>query len=303
SKVGYRCDYSSMLQNMVRTNPQGALAFAKKAATADPPQVDAGAVVELFMSTNMVQETTAFLLEALKNNRKEEGYLQTKLLEINLLGGSPQVADAILDNEMFSHYDRTHVAKLCENAGLYQRALEHYSQEGDIKRLMAYAPAMNVEFIVSYFGNLSRETSAAVIKEMLGKNMRQNLQVVVQIATAYSDQIGAEQLIEVLESFKSYEGLFYYLGAVVNNSTEPLVHFKYIEAAAKMQQFKEVERVCRDSTVYEPERVKRFLMEAKLPDPRPLIHVCDRHGFIEEMTGYLYNNTLQKYIEVYVQKL
>lgn len=37
-----------------------------------------------------------------------------------------QVADAILDNEMFTHYDRTHVAKLCENAGLYQRALEHY---------------------------------------------------------------------------------------------------------------------------------------------------------------------------------
>lgn len=37
-----------------------------------------------------------------------------------------QVADAILDNDMFTHYDRTHVAKLCENAGLYQRALEHY---------------------------------------------------------------------------------------------------------------------------------------------------------------------------------
>lgn len=28
-----------MLQNMVRTNPQSALAFAKKAATAEPPQV------------------------------------------------------------------------------------------------------------------------------------------------------------------------------------------------------------------------------------------------------------------------
>lgn len=35
------------------------------------------------------------------------------------------------------------------------------------------------------------------------------------------------------------------------------MHFKYIEAAAKMQQFKEVERVCRDSTVYEPEKVRR----------------------------------------------
>ncbi|CAB1109928.1 unnamed protein product [Ectocarpus sp. CCAP 1310/34] len=303
SKVGYRCDYTVMLQNMVRTNPQGALAFAKKAATTEPPQIDPNTVVETFMSASLVQETTAFLLEALKNNKKEEGYLQTKLLEINLLGGSPQVADAILDNDMFTHYDRTHVAKLCENAGLYQRALEHYSTPADIKRLMSYAPAMNSEFIVSYFGTLSRETSIDVMKEMLGKNMRQNLQMVVQIATAYSDQIGAESLMEMFESFKLYEGLFYYLGAIVNNSTEPNVHFRYIQAAAKMQQFKEVERVCRDSTVYEPEKVKKFLMDAKLPDPRPLIHVCDRHDFIEEMTGYLYNNNMQKYIEVYVQKV
>lgn len=41
-------------------------------------------------------------------------------------------------------------------------------------------------------------------------------------------------------------------------------------------------------------------MDAKLPDPRPLIHVCDRHDFIEEMTGYLYKSSLQKYIEVFL---
>lgn len=84
---------------------------------------------------------------------------------------------------------------------------------------MAYAPAMNSEFIVSYFGTLSRETSIDVMREMLGKNMRQNLQMVVQIATNYSDQIGAQSLIDMFEGFKLYEGLFYYLGAIVNNST------------------------------------------------------------------------------------
>ena len=51
------------------------------------------------------------------------------------------------------------------------------------------------------------------------------------------------------------------------------------------------------------EQVKEFLKDAKLPDPKPLIYVCDRHGFIEEMTGYLYSNNLKKYIEVYVQKV
>lgn len=94
-----------------------------------------------------------------------------------------------------------------------------FSTPADIKRLMAYAPAMNSEFIVSYFGTLSRETSIDVMREMLGKNMRQNLQMVVQIATNYSDQIGAQSLIDMFEGFKLYEGLFYYLGAIVNNST------------------------------------------------------------------------------------
>ena len=44
----------------------------------------------------------------------------------------------------------------------------------------------------------------------------------------------------MFEGFKCYEGLFYYLGQIVNFSQDALVHFKYIEAAAKCQQFKEV---------------------------------------------------------------
>ena len=44
-------------------------------------------------------------LDALKENKPEQGRLQTRLFEMNLLH-VPQVADAILGNEMFSHYDR-----------------------------------------------------------------------------------------------------------------------------------------------------------------------------------------------------
>lgn len=64
-----------------------------------------------------------------------------------------------------------------------------------------------------------------------------------------------------------------------------------------------MERVCRDSIVYDPQEVKQFLIEAKLPDPRPLIHVCDRFDFVDEMTVYLHANSMLKYIEVYVQKV
>jgi clathrin heavy chain len=46
------------------------------------------------------------------------------------------------------------------------------------------------------------------------------------------------------------------------------VHLKYIEAAAKTNQLKEVERVTRESNFYPPERTKQFLMDAKLSDAR-----------------------------------
>ena len=44
-------------------------------------------------------------------------------------------------------------------------------------------------------------------------------------------------------------------------------------------------------------------MEAKLPDARPLINVCDRFGFVADLTHYLYSNNMLRYIEGYVQKV
>ena len=306
ARVKYPVDYSFMLQQLVRSSPPGALEFAKKLVNNESgvQLIDANTVLEIFMSCSLLREATAFLLEALKGNRKEEGFLQTKLLEINFLGGMPQVADAIMGNEMFTHYDRAYVGRLCEQYGLAQRALEHYTDVADIKRVLQNnAQQMNPEFLLSFFGSVSKESSLEILKDLLSRNIRGNLNLVVQVATKYSDPLGPENLIKLFEDFKSFEGLFYYLGAIVNFSQVPAVHFKYIEAAARMQQFKEVERVCRDSTVYDPQEVKKFLMEAKLPDPRPLIHVCDRFEFVEELTAYLYTNNLLKYIEVYVQKV
>lgn len=89
----------------------------------------------------------------------------------------------------------------------------------------------------------------------------------------------------------------------LSGSEDPVIHFKYIEAAAKTGQIKEVERVTRESNFYDPEKTKNFLMEAKLPDARPLINVCDRFGFVPDLTHYLYTNNMLRYIEGYVQKV
>ncbi|KAI8807650.1 hypothetical protein BJ742DRAFT_811431 [Cladochytrium replicatum] len=302
-KVGYQPDYQYLLQYILRLDPDKGAEFASLLVNDEGgPALSVEQITDVFTAMGMVQQATSFLLDALKDNKPEHGALQTKLLEMNLLN-YPQVAEAILGNEMFTHYDRAYIATLCEKAGLYQRALEHYTDIYDITRTIVHTNLLNPEWVVNYFGRLTVEQSIACLREMLANNMRQNLQVVVQVATKYSDHLGAQQLIELFENAKTSEGLYYYLGSVVNLSADPEVHFKYIQAACRTGQLKEVERICRESNVYDPERVKNFLKEAKLSDQLPLIIVCDRHNFVHDLVLFLYQNNLYKYIEIYVQKV
>lgn len=134
-------------------------------------------------------------------------------------------------------------------------------------------------------------------------NPQGNLQLVVAIAREYSEQLSPGRVVALLEQQQSFPGLYLYLGSRLATSEDPEEHYKYIEAAARTGQLKEVERVTRESAHYPPERVKSFLMEAKLPDARPLINVCDRHGLVHDLTAYLYSNGLLRYIEGYVQKV
>ena len=175
--VGYRCDYGMSLTQLLHQhqNPQSAVDFAK--TPAEGGLIEPQQAVNICMSR--VQECKAFLLDALKENKPNQGVLQTKILEMNLFGGSPQGADAIIANAVLTYDDKQYVAKLCEKAGLFQSAAELFAELSDI------------------------------------------------------------------------------------------------EVTAKFGQFKEVECVCRDSTVYDAVKVKAFLMEANLADPRPLIHFCD----------------------------
>jgi clathrin heavy chain len=120
-KVGYTPDYVGLLQHVMRTNPEKGAEFATQLANDESgPLVDVERVVDIFMSENMIQPATSFLLDALKENKQEQGPLQTRLLEMNLIH-APQVTDAILGNEMFTHYERPRIANLCEKAGLLQR--------------------------------------------------------------------------------------------------------------------------------------------------------------------------------------
>jgi clathrin heavy chain len=306
SQVGYQPDYVGLLQHIVRINPDKGAEFATQLANNEGgPLVDVERVVDIFQSQNMYQEATAFLLDALKDNKPEQGQLQTRLLEMNLMH-APQVADAILGNDMFSHYDRARIAQLCEQCNLLQRALEHYEDPAAIKRVIVNLTAQdgfNQDWLTEYFGRFSVEQSLDTLDAMLKANIRKSLGAVVHIATKYSDLLGANRLIDLFEKYRTAEGLFYYLGSIVNLSEDPDVNFKYIEAATKMQQFGEVERICRESNHYNPEKVKNFLKEAKLTEQLPLMIVCDRFNFTHDLVLYLYQNQYLKSIELYVQRV
>ncbi|CAI5760574.1 unnamed protein product [Candida verbasci] len=300
-KVNYNPDFTNLIQNLVRVNPDKASEFATSLFNSNQ-NINIEQVADLFFSQNYIQQGTAFLLDALKDDSPSQGHLQTKVLEINLLH-APQVADAILGNQMFSHYDKPTIGKLCEKSGLFQRALEHYDDLKDIKRVIIHTNVLPNDWLVSYFGQLNVEQSISCIKELLSHNMQQNLQVIIQVATKYSDLIGPMKLIKIFEDYKCTEGLYYYLSSIVNLTQDPDVVFKYIQAAAKMNQVKEIERVVRDNNVYNGEKVKNFLKEFKLDDQLPLIIVCDRFNFVHDLILFLYKNQYFKFIEVYVQSV
>jgi clathrin heavy chain len=284
--VDYKPDYMYMLQALMMKDPASAVQLAQKISQMTPPPCDMGAIADLFLQRNMIREATSILLDLLKGDDESQAALQTKVLEINLVT-YPNVADAILAQGKLTHYDRPRIAQLCEKAGLYIRAMEHYTELADLKRCVVNTHSIDPQALTEFFGTLSREWALDCLKELLTFNMRQNLQMAVNIAKEYTEQLEIHSVVKMFDKFESAEGLFYYLGYFVNTCEDKDLVYKFIEAASKTGQIKEVERVTRESDHYDAERVKVFLMEAKLSDARPLINVCDRYEFVPDLTTYL----------------
>lgn len=303
-------NYQQLLQTIVRFSPDRAKDFALILINHEEgPRMDVNTATDLFLSLGDVKNSTNILLEYLKprGDRQEDAYLQTKLFESNLLH-APQVANAIFDSEeyRFTHYDKIRIAQMCENAQLYQRALEHYTEPNDIKRILTNAMVMKPEFLLDFFGKLTPELGLDCLRDLLRQNLQQNIRLVVEVAKKWTELYGAENLIALFEEYKSFNGLYFFLASFVNFTNNPQVVFKYIEAGIKIGQnaVKEMERICRENDVYDAKQVKDFLLDQPftLKDPRCLIHVCDKHGFIDELVAFLYNNNLLQFIEAYVQR-
>ncbi len=303
----YTPDYMALLTALVVSNPAGAAEFAKVLMLNEAGSlVDKSAVLDLFINKGKIQEISTVMLDVMTGDKPEDGALQTKLLEVNL-SYNPAAADFILGRGIFTRFNTKRIAELCESKALYLRALELFDDARDARRVIQQHGDTidNSQFWVDYFARWATNPTEMLdlLRDLLKNNLTKNLTNAVLIAQKYTapDKLNPNTVIKLFEEVNSNEGKFMYLQGIVAFTQDPEIVYNYIESAAKSGQIKEVERVVHENNSYDGARVRDFLMEARLPDQMPLIIVCNKFNFVNELTNYLYRNGMKQYIEAYVQ--
>lgn len=316
SEHKYSPDYCTLVGQLWGVNKPRAKDFALVLIAHEEDEgsalVGVRELANTFQERGDVKAATNVLLEYLRprGNREEDASLQTKVLLINL-ASNPRVADAILDSSdyNFTHFDKLKVAMSCERAELFDRALEFYSEMSDYKRVLGHAPSMRIEQLQHFFGRLAPEDAIECLRQLLTNGVRQNLQIVVEIAKKWSEAFTPKRLIDLFEDFNCYEGIYWYTAHFVGECKDKELVFKCIEAGVKCSDrvtdaLKFVTTLCRQHDYFDAKRVKDFLLDANLRrDPRPLIYLCDRFGYVDELTEYMWKNNLFQLIEAYVQRM
>lgn len=303
-KVGFAPEYDTLLQAAMASDPAKAVEFGQLLLADESLGVDPNEIFDLFVSHELLQQATSCVLERLKRNTDDVAGLQTKVLRLNIQQ-APTVADAILRAKMLTKYDRQEIAGLCESKGLYQRALEHYTSASDISRILLGADDIDVDWMATYFKALGNtEEIVAVLRTLMAQDAGRYVQLVITTGVKLADRVAPSFIMEIFESMGNDEGMFIFTGALLPTSSDPSVHFAYIKAATRTGRYRDVERVCKESSRYDAGAVWTFLTsEEDLPDPLPLIVVADRFNLVHELVLHLYQKGLLKHIEVYVQKV
>lgn len=283
------------------------------------PPIDVEAVIRIYEENQYVKEASAILIELcnLGGFGEETGPYQTRLLELNLRSGNPSVADSMLQNSSLQYYDKEKISKLCEKAGLYERALLMYTNIDDVKRCVVHTDNLSTDFFVEWSRNLVPEDAMIIYREMLQNNQSQHtIQLIGQsVIQAQKDKISPNEVMELLLSFsrgrsdnKIDEAMYYYLSSIINGSDDPNVFYQYIVSATRMHNNAEVERVCKDtvSEYLEPvkDKIRDFLQDSPELKSEPkqiaLSTISVRFGFVEDTVKYYYKSSRFDAIEYLV---
>lgn len=78
---------------------------------------------------------------------------------------------------------------------------------------------MSPDFIADYLGKMEKDDCLSCMAEMLKYN-RQNIQTVVSVAVKNISTLGAGNIVKMFESVGSFDGIFFFLGTVINSTTD-----------------------------------------------------------------------------------
>jgi clathrin heavy chain len=144
-----------------------------------------------------------------------------------------------MSKNLFTHYEFEKIAKLCEQAGLYQRALQHYVDISQAKRiLIAYGSAMQADFVANVFQRYNSTERLDLLKELLKTNLS-NVPLVAAIAAKFTPPPGNNdptqtftpgQVVALFEEYESYDGIFTFLKPIIPLFyLDKAVVYKFIE--------------------------------------------------------------------------
>jgi clathrin heavy chain len=150
---GVQVNVAESLRSMIDMNPEGALQYAKSLYQKDK-NINVREIADMFLQRNRIQEFTSLLFDCMRENRAEDANYQTKVLEVNIMI-APQIAESIMQMKIWNLYNKPKIAALCEQKGMYQRALENYTDIKDIKRVLLNSHALPPDFISEYLGRMS----------------------------------------------------------------------------------------------------------------------------------------------------
>jgi clathrin heavy chain len=84
---------------------------------------------------------------------------------------APQVAEAILQMETWNQFNRNKIAVLCEQKGLFQRALDLYSDLKDVKRVILNTQFISPEWLTAYLSRMQQQDwLLACLQDLLKHN-------------------------------------------------------------------------------------------------------------------------------------
>lgn len=138
-----------------------------------------------------------------------EGHLQTKLFEINLMS-APQVAEGIFQLNLFTQFDKQRIALLCSQVGLYGRALQYTTDVTLGRQYMLNSHAISKEIMFEFFEKLDETQSLECMGDLLRSN-RGNGQLCAEIGVKFADKIDTKKTIQVLEQSAANEAILFFL--------------------------------------------------------------------------------------------